>query len=155
VIGIAKSDLLAGFSLREARPEDGEDIYIWRYGDESVRFFKNNIVPTLPEHLEWLEGRLCNPSSKLMIGELHGVPVSHVRLEPMGNREEISLAVSAGSRGNGVGKATVLGAHLLSKSGKLCAIVHRDNRVSLNLFLSCGYMQVSRNGNFIKLYADT
>lgn len=141
-------------TLRDARQEDAPSIYNWRYEGDAACYYRSHDIPSHQEHLIWFKRALASGEQSLLIAEVAGQPVGHLRLDP-GNRTdvaEVALCIAPDSRGKGDGLRSLL---LLSDIAQrqdlacLTAEVHTENDASVRLFKSAGFEIVGQDNEFI------
>lgn len=129
--------------VRDAARTDAVVLWAWR-NDHSVRraSFHGDWI-SWDAHCAWLAARLDDPSSRLYVVELDGLPAAQVRFDLDGDAAEISVSVAPAARGRGVGTAAVRQACLrvAGDTGirSIVARVKNDNMTSLRLFEKAGF----------------
>lgn len=135
--------------LREAVMEDCRAVYDWRYASDLVQFYKSGEVPTYQAHASWFEARLAAEETMLLMGNIEGLSVSHIRLDRHPEGYEVSICSDPTRRGQGIGKKTLKAAIDFVGTGQLIAEVDERNDISLGLFRSCGFTETGRKGRFL------
>ena len=140
--------------LRPMQLEDTREVYDWRYSQGAANYYLSNTIPEFMEHAVWIERRLKSDPNSLLIGEIEGNPVSHLRIDASGATVEISIYVNSAFRGFGFGKASLLALKTELQNRKIetaHATVSLKNKASIQLFESCGYKQDGEYEDFAKL----
>lgn len=136
------------FALRPADLEDAETVWEWRRANGAQRFYISERQPELSSHLTWFKVALASPENRLMLMvENLGHPVSHLRVDWIGDCARISIVVDPKIRNHGIGrKSLTLLEEFLSSIGTrtLLADVHMDNLASRQLFVRAGYSQIGQ-----------
>jgi methionyl-tRNA formyltransferase len=144
--------------LRDAEISDSGRIFSWRYSGDAARFYESSEVPLYQDHVSWLTKNLAAPDRTLLIGTIQGLAVSHVRFDHSDAETELSTYVDARWRGKKIGTRTLRAAierHCSDRSDMLVAWVHHDNEASLHLFTSCGFVEATRQGAFVRFELPT
>jgi L-amino acid N-acyltransferase YncA len=142
-------------TLRPCRIEDAGRVWEWRYAGDAAQFYRRGSVPSWEEHLQWIEGALRDPSRLLLILELEGRPLCHLRLDQYSEAPEIAevgICVAPEARGCGCGRRTLACADQVAvRRGfrKLRAKIHRDNAASLRLFRAAAYHATAEIEDFV------
>lgn len=94
-------------ALRHARIGDAKLLFDWR-NEVTTRAmsFDGNAI-SLDSHLQWFAGKLADPESLVLIGQVAGLPVGQVRLDFQNDEAVLSYGVDADLRGLGFGAALV------------------------------------------------
>ncbi len=149
-----KDHLLArSITLRPAVSEDASFVYAARYGDGAEKFYRNPVKPDFADHVAWFNSVLSERNRNLMILELEGEPLAHVRFDHLADdtEAEIGVAIAPDYRGKGYGAAVLLAscADYFAKGGKtIHAEISTHNHASLKSFESAGFQAtgVTRDG---------
>ena len=144
----------ADLNVRKAEPSDAIRIYDWRYGDDSWKLYRAAQRPDLRSHLAWFSRALENPAYQLLIAELGGRPVSHIRLDTIdqGTAVEIGICVAPGNRGLGIGKRSIAEAVKIAHGQDVRDVraeIHRDNIASERIFRACDFGPSECDGDFV------
>ncbi len=133
-------------NLRRASTMDGYALWLWANDAGSRAASGDRPLIEWVTHLGWLERRLADSGTVLLIGEsAAGQPVGTIRFE---SRDEwqsavLSYAVAPEARGQGFGRALLVGGvlHLrrLHPAIRIEASVSAGNVRSLRLFRSLGW----------------
>lgn len=128
--------------LRPARREDEDLLLAWRTDPRTCWFFRNPEAPGPEEHRRWLASRLEEPDGLFTIVR-HGDDDSGVvRLDRRGEAGayEVSILIAPEKYRLGIARAALSLARRLLPDAELWADVHAENRASLALFRSAGYV---------------
>ncbi len=132
--------------FRDAGQDDCELLWLWRNDALTRRASRNRDAIPWREHVRWYETALSEPDVHLRIAEDGQSPVGMIRFDPSADDSsayEVSINISPGSRGTGVGRAVLGGAcdELARCQGgaRIIAFVASDNHRSHKLFESCGF----------------
>lgn len=145
-------------SLRRMTIADARLVYGWRYTENAVQYYKSSDTPSFEDHIVWVEKHLRLGDKHLFIAERAGVPVAHVRLDPILPAEaEVSICVAPTHQGQGIGRLALeaLPNHALGLGLKeLHATVHRKNIASKHLFEKAGFTVFDSTTSFLELRAS-
>jgi spore coat polysaccharide biosynthesis protein SpsF len=108
VVGTDRPEKTGQLRLRPATTEDRDRLLAWRNDADSVRFSLSGRAVTPAEHEQWLERRLDDPGTRLLIGEIDGDAVGMVRVDVEDAQGMVSIAVSPDHRGRGVGTTLLI-----------------------------------------------
>lgn len=141
--------------FRAAALEDSSFLLSIR-NSEDVRLFSTNQskIDEL-EHQEWLDRRILNiEKNPFWIVSLGGVSVGYLRFDQSENESTfISIGVKDGLRGKGLGKEILnIGVGLFRKlqpSMEIKATIHKNNKPSLVIFASLGFVEVGNQEDFV------
>jgi RimJ/RimL family protein N-acetyltransferase len=148
---------VSSVQLRPAIMEDADLLLAWR-NDPAARAasFSSNEI-SRATHINWLEGRLADPSCAVLIVENAGEPVGQIRLEGTGDTTEIHIAIAPAARGRCIGRkalrAAVAHARTLGAE-RVEARVKHDNEASLRAFKAAGFRVVGHEKGVVELVAD-
>ena len=134
---VASKVIAQSLQVRKVTMDDAKFIYAARYSKDAAQYYKSNIVPTFDSHCEWMLQALADENRELLIYELNGEPVAHVRLD---EGLHISIYVSPEFLGKGIGTA-VLKSSQEHKFSKLIAEVHDENLASIRMFENAGFVK--------------
>jgi UDP-2,4-diacetamido-2,4,6-trideoxy-beta-L-altropyranose hydrolase len=144
----------ASLRLRKAREEDGWDIWLWRNDPLSIATARTAAPVKWAGHLDWFISRLADPSCMMLIAEAGTRKAGMVRLDRIADVEAVvSIAVDAGLRGRGLGKAMLHAAcaeaHSAGFAHTLKAEVRQDNMASRRIFEESDFVAAERDGAFL------
>ena len=130
--------------VRPACFQDAELLWQWA-DDPAVRansFHPEAIPPA--EHIEWYQGKLDSPDTRIWILELDRVPVAQIRYDRVHtDTAEIDFSVVSDYRGRGLGtKTLVLTSGMACKEldvKRLKGIVFSSNLASVRAFTKAGF----------------
>jgi UDP-2,4-diacetamido-2,4,6-trideoxy-beta-L-altropyranose hydrolase len=141
--------------LRPASPDDARLLWEWA-NDPATRASSFRSEPiSWPEHVAWLERRMADPDTRLLIGQNGRGPVGQVRLERDGANVEVSISVAAdhrGAMGGPILRAGVDGARRYWPGATLVAQVKPTNGRSLRMFTSAGFKVVRASDGIVVLH---
>jgi RimJ/RimL family protein N-acetyltransferase len=143
-------------SLRSATRADETLLLEWRNDPSTRSSAFNDGVVSVEEHHAWLERKLADPASVILIAEEEGEPVAQVRFDRVDcGVAEIDISVARTSRGRGIG-GKVIGlavpeAVSLLGAKQVIARVKPNNKASLNLFAGAGFRRVSESESVVQL----
>ncbi len=133
----------AAVDLRPAEMSDAPRILAWQASPGMRTHFRTPRVPTAEEHTAWLSRSLSDPDRILSIIRVGGEAAGLLRLDrdPRvdGEHHEVSILISPGCQGRGVGKAALALAERLVPGAVLRAEVLAGNAPSRALFAAAGY----------------
>ncbi|MEO0328174.1 MAG: UDP-2,4-diacetamido-2,4,6-trideoxy-beta-L-altropyranose hydrolase [Pseudomonadota bacterium] len=146
----------ASLSLKPAVEADAKIVFDARYENDGARYYRNNSIPAIDAHIDWFKSALGRTDLRLLIVELAGEQVAHVRFDidiENQNRIEIGIALAPSYRGSG------LGFEILGKAVKLAnsqgfrtidADVHEENHASRKVFEKAGFLlEGEQDGQFL------
>jgi len=140
---------VTGPSLRPATEADEELLLGWRNEPETRRQSLHQAPISPEQHRRWFRDRLARPAEcRIYIAEIECAPVGQARVDLTGEgRGEISVAVAAGFRGRGLGRALIAKATERAAAelgaGSVIAVVKKENAASLRAFEAAGYGEPS------------
>jgi len=135
--------------VRLANDLDSSIIYAWRNEPRTRSSSRSSHIISREEHDAWFTSSLANKNLHLFIVELDaGTPIGTVRFDrERENVFEVSVTVSPLYRGQGLGAAVLLSCEasllLHFSSALLRAFIKPGNSISVKLFESCEYVNVS------------
>lgn len=130
--------------VRLATLEDARMIYDWRTSPEVMGVSRNMEPFPYETHYAWLSRVLADPSRLLLVGVHEGRDVGVVRFDIDGSRAEVSIFLTPGTMGGGMGRALLSAAEVRLRQDHpqvtmLDAWVNTDNIRSFQLFKHLGY----------------
>ncbi|MFK7860340.1 MAG: GNAT family N-acetyltransferase [Granulosicoccus sp.] len=141
-------------TLRPARVDDAELIWIWRNCEDAYKYYKNPHRQTLEDHTRWLGSAINDSRRSLWMIDDDDQPVSHVRFDYISERVvSVSIVVDPSEYGKAIGKRS-LSLALESKvaSGEsinIIAEIHTENIASRKLFEAAGFKRHSECDPFL------
>ena len=142
--------------LRPARMSDAENIFEWRYSQNSAHFYRSIGIPDMAAHKAWLDRAFQNPAMDLRVFSQGGHDIAHVRFDINAanlTQAEIGICVSSAVRGKGLGTRILKAAIEAPPPNvvELLAEVHEDNIALRRIFEKIGFRQKKRVGPFLYL----
>jgi RimJ/RimL family protein N-acetyltransferase len=143
-----------GLRLRRASADDEARLLEWR-NDAQTRAMAIARAPVpLADHRRWLDVRLRDADTLLMIAEEDGAPVGTVRLDRHGPGEaELSITIAPAARGRGLARPAIeLGLeHARREWGveHVTAQIRSENAASLRAFAAAGFEPVREEGGLV------
>lgn len=148
-------------TLRSARRGDAELLLAWR-NDPATRAASLDSEPIpLETHLAWLERKLADERTVLLIVEESGRPAGQVRLEREDNAPdtaEIHIGLDPAARGRAIGRTALTAAARLAETlgiRRIRAVVREENEPSLRAFRAAGFTVVSTGGGLVQLVRES
>lgn len=144
-----------GLSVRLARPDDSLDLLHWR-NDLHVRAMsRNSDVLEEAAHLAWYEKALRSVDTIVLIGEQESRKVGMVRFDRRDTALwETSILLEAGCRGKGLSRVLFSKAlaffHERNAQAFILAAIKPENKASLRLFLSLGFVFDRQDGDILE-----
>ena len=138
--------------LRPVRFEDWEMLLAWRNDPITRKSSHNEHEVGEHEHKSWLKNALGDESRKLMIAEVDGRAVGHVRAEQRGYHL-LSWTVAPNERGKGIGKEMVR-AMVGELSGDVRAEVRSGNDASARIAGYAG-LRFERESSGVQYFVGT
>lgn len=131
-------------ALRPAITEDVDRLFAWVNMPDSLAGKLRTARPIpYDSHRRWCESRLADPSCRIRIIELDGVPVGQLRLEPGSYGYEVDIYVEAGSRQNGLAANALAQAIADLRANEpesvFIATIRSENQASRCLFERLGF----------------
>lgn len=139
--------------VRPATHQDEDRLLLWRNDVAARRWSQSRTVVSPAEHSRWLEAVLDSDQHLVLVAEADGQPVGSVRFaERDAGLWAVSVVLDPAQRGRGLARASLTAAEdllLTSAVGTVTinAVIHRDNRGSLQLFRGSGYLPVPADGS--------
>jgi L-amino acid N-acyltransferase YncA len=142
--------------IREANIDDLVDIFLWRNDLASRQMFGNGSIITLEEHNEWFRKSLSDPLKKIFIGIKANKKIGVCRFEECSitNKSEASINLNPEMRGKKYSFYFLSKSIFLYRKSKfihLRAIIKKENKASLLIFLKCGFFIISEDDIFFYL----
>lgn len=114
-------------------------------------FSGNEKTPSWLEHKSWLELSLLAENRRMWVISYKGYDAGYIRLDDMGDIEEVSILVSQRFRRLGLAQSALEIIKSHSKYSAVLATVHPENTPSLKLFLNSRFKKQSPNAYIWKL----
>jgi RimJ/RimL family protein N-acetyltransferase len=124
-------------TVRPVREGDRRLLFEWASDPETRAQSFTSAPIAWEEHLSWFRHRVDADDVLMLIGELEGEPVGHVRFE----HGEVSVVVAPGHRGRGLASA-LIAAGTAAYGGPAVARVKPENVASRRAFERAGYVLV-------------
>lgn len=122
---------------------DMESLYLWQTEDGNRAYSREPKAPAWEEHKVWYTRSLGIDSRRMWKIQFLGVDCGYVRLDDMGQDEEVSVLLSKKYRRLGLAKAALNQLKIKAKTACVLAHVHPENIASGNLFAKAGFQKVS------------
>jgi len=140
-------------NLRPARVSDAEHLFAWRNDPQTRRFAFRSEALVWADHLAWLERRLADPDTAILVAEEGNVAVGQIRFDRQADVAAIHIVIAPDARGRGIG------ASLLRLAASACpfpverlrAEVVPANAASLAAFAKAGFDEVARDARAVTL----
>ena len=135
-----------GISFRRATPDDSHNIWSWR-NDARVRRYSGTAAEiSFEQHQSWFTSVLQDSQRHLMIASDGQSPLGVIRFDCAGESATISIYLVPDRLGQGRGASLLLSGEdwlrqNLPFAHSVLAFVQDDNRASVELFRSCGYVR--------------
>lgn len=147
------------FTLRPATLRDAELLRTWRNDPEVRKASRDRAAVGSDEHAQWLRQTLADPKRSLLIAELDGRPAGQVRFDAeLDNVFEISVSLSSGHRGAGLGRQLIEAGLAWVRSrwpdAVVEALVREENIRSREAFLASGFREAAIEDPFQRLRSD-
>lgn len=140
--------------LRKANSDDCRTLFDWRNDPITVAMSLVSEPVPWENHVAWFEASLSNPRRHLLVAELDAEPVGTLRFDEVEDTAEISITVSPGQRGKGMGTLLLETADLWAREelglNRVIARIKENNPASLAIFRKSGY-QVTETGEVLSL----
>jgi UDP-2,4-diacetamido-2,4,6-trideoxy-beta-L-altropyranose hydrolase len=147
-----------GVRVRRARVDDARILWEWANDQETRAASLDSRPIRWPDHREWLNAVLSDPSRLLIIGWNGAGLLGQVRFDNHGREAQVSISVAPEHRGT-------VGRHLLASGIRryrrvfpgrmLVARVKEENRASRRLFEAAGFAIVSADKGVIRYRLGT
>lgn len=133
------------FSLESMAEKDINTLYAWQIEPSARKYSRVKEIPSYQEHINWFLKSITNPSRKMWVVLVAGLPAGYVRLDDDGTQEEISILISSKFRSIGLAKFSITQALKNRKYSAVLAYVEKDNKDSVKLFSGCGFKMKKEN----------
>ena len=125
--------------LRNATANDGELLLSWRNDPSTYKYYFTPEPVDREVHFEWFRKSLETPTREIYIAERDGTPVGMVRIDlTAAGEKELSWAVAAQARGQGIGTALLKTIRSQVK-GVLLAEIMIENAASTKMAELAGF----------------
>ena len=133
--------------ISKANIEHSKKIWEWRNDPVTLNMSFNDKKVSWDEHQKWYKEKLNTKKSIIYISQNHEVLLGVVRFDNFENKNqiyEISINIAPEMRGKGLGKMILnRSKETFLKENKNCstikANIKKENKISINLFLKCGF----------------
>lgn len=131
----------APIALRAATLADARLLLDWQSEPATRRYARNPAIPSLAEHIAWLNRTLDDPSRILCIVLAHDEPVGMLRFDRSEDETgfEVSIVISGRHVGRGLARSALALARRMLPFTELRATVLPGNERSHALFRAAGY----------------
>lgn len=137
-------------NLRPATSADARLLFGWVNAPDALTQKEQTTRPIeWNDHCSWLELRLADSATLLLIVEEGRSPVGQVRLEPRGGVHVIDIYIAPAARGRGLARAALKSALDRAGIGAAVARVKGSNTASRHLFESAGFFEAGREGEIM------
>src|SRR5262249_2384207 len=145
---------LRSITLRNAMSDDCEHIWRWNFAPDVRARSKRALAVAFVEHARWFARRLADGCDPMWVIEEDGAPVGVVRVDTQASGlGQLSIALAAGARGRGIGRAAVTTACRLW-GRQIVAAIFADNLASRACFEACGFHSVVEADGLLTYYWD-
>ncbi len=145
---ISKENYVDSFCMRPAELIDINFLHSMQTKDIR-KYFINPEIPSLDQHIEWLQNIVNSLTSQLFILMFGTLRIGVLRVDNIKVGElEISIIISPNYSGKGLAKQALQEIESLTPGRTLKAIIHNDNIPSKGLFLQSGFRVSKQNGDF-------
>lgn len=145
VYRVCREILKFSFSLVDFVMKDSQDLYDWQLEGTARLFSRNKQKPEIKEHQKWVEESLRDSQRRMWILKVKGINAGYVRLDDIGNIEEVSILISEKFRNIGLASFAIREVKNRSKYNLVLAYVDSNNIDSINLFLRSGFREIIDN----------
>lgn len=140
--------------LRKILLDDGPALYNWVMDEETRRNAPSSEPFSLKTHMDWLQKKINDPQSFILIGEINNSSVGQVRFElEKSNNILVSIVINPTWRGKGFGKKMIMeaiqwlaGTNEMNLDQGLCtltAVLKPSNLASKRIFEVNGFKPLS------------
>lgn len=137
------ADAGAQIGLRLCRPEDCQQLWLWRNEVEVRRVSKNEAPVSWGDHSRWFQAMMMDTDRRVYIAEIDGLPGGMVRFDRVDDYALVSIVVAASARGQGVGRRILSDAcdHYFRELplARLVAEIGDANEASARIFRAAGF----------------
>ncbi|HUN49414.1 MAG TPA: GNAT family N-acetyltransferase, partial [Stellaceae bacterium] len=131
-------------TLRLAERGDSELMFAWQSMPEVRRYSRCPELPSLAEHVAWVEASLARPDRVLSLILHDGLPVGVLRFDQLDATpiQEISILLDPRLHGRGIAAAALRLGQQLFRGAILHAEVDPANAASRRLFQQAGFQAI-------------
>ena len=129
--------------LAPASTLDEELLFSWQTEAGNRKFSRISKIPSRIEHNAWFEASLANSKRRMWLVLYQGVKCGYVRLDDLGESEEVSVLIGKDHQGLGVAFKSINILKRLSLYNNIKAEVAKENLASIRLFKSLDFIQLS------------
>ncbi len=123
--------------------KDEELLFSWQTEEGNRKFSRISQPPSQIEHHIWFEKSLKNSSRRMWIVLYKGLKCGYVRLDDLGESEEVSVLISKKSQGLGIAFSAISILKRLSLYNDIDAEVSEENIASSHLFKRLGFSKLA------------
>ncbi|ROV58151.1 UDP-2,4-diacetamido-2,4,6-trideoxy-beta-L-altropyranose hydrolase [Vibrio ponticus] len=138
-------------SIRKATLDDIQCVYEWQCHPETRRYALNAAVPSLEEHIAWMQNKLtCFNDYFYMVVNQDGKRLGVVRLDKQMSEEYLlSVYINPEHYGQGIASKALALVDVKHPAIVIKATVMEENIASQKLFEKAGYLRLNKE-NFIR-----
>lgn len=133
------------YSLDTASLVDVDQVYSWQSFPGARKYSRDETVPIYENHVNWFESSLSNSNRVMFILKLFDISLGFVKVDLSEDTNEVSIIISHGHYGQGLGKVALNLLRGKMKKIDLHAYIENENSASLKIFKSCGYIKLKEN----------
>ncbi|MBD65321.1 MAG: UDP-2,4-diacetamido-2,4,6-trideoxy-beta-L-altropyranose hydrolase [Halobacteriovoraceae bacterium] len=133
------------FELISATESDIEEVFEWQTFPGARKYSRDKKAPSWEEHKKWFLSSLKNKNRNMFtLRVAKNIPLGFVRVDFGEDISEVSIIISHGYYGQGLGKIAL---NLLRNKveGDLYAFIDEENIPSKKIFEKCGYKMIKPN----------
>ncbi|MBN9004586.1 MAG: UDP-2,4-diacetamido-2,4,6-trideoxy-beta-L-altropyranose hydrolase [Rhizobiales bacterium] len=154
---LRKRSISNAVALRRATLEDSQILLDWRNDSETRANSTFSAPIKRSTHIDWLNQKLSDPATILLIGEQAGIPIGTVRFDPLSDgAREVSIVLAPTARGRGVGRLLLDAACQLLltevEETPIIARIRLGNLRSRAIFEKVGFSVERQDDEFLVLY---
>lgn len=145
------------YRLKKVDNNDCELLFEWANEEEVRNNSINTDIIVFEKHVEWFNQKIQSQNCVMFKLEANKIPVGQIRFDYNENERawEIDYSVSKANRGKGLGKILLYQGIRLFNRFPMIAFVRRENKKSITLFASLGFINSGSyelNGRLIIKY---
>lgn len=133
------------YHLKIADETDIKQVYKWQSFPGARQFSRDKTAPRYEDHIKWFESSLTNSNRKMFILQAFEIPLGFVRVDLTESKNEVSIIISHGHYGQGLGKVALNLLRDKMKGIDLHAYIEDQNIASIKIFESCDYKKYEPN----------